>query len=250
MGQLVLDLVLQYGAAGRRLTLGVRKALGGIPIVWEAWEHVRNAQRFVRYFHESPRVPEGVVVLLGASSVVRFPLEELFPGAPVVGRGLGAESVEDTMRRLRWTMPEARPSGVIVWAGANDLRAFALDPLLIVERVARLLDAIRGRYPGVPLALISIPPWCDQTATDLDRLRRLNDGLRSLAFARGLAFVDTCRPPIIDAAGDLVPEMADADRKHLGAAGYAHLARWLCEEGGEAAAALCRGAPPAGLDVP
>lgn len=236
--EILLDLAMQYGDAGKRLVRVVRRTLGRNELVWETWERIRNLQRLLVYVREARRVPAGTVVFLGSSSVVRFPLEQLFPGAPALNRGLGAESVADTIGRVRWTMPAARPSGVVVWVGANDLRAFAADPLVIVERVARLLDAIDARFPAVPVALLGVPPWCDQTASDLDRLHRLNDGLRSLAFARGIGFVDVLRPPLVNDGGCLAEEMADTDRKHLAPAGYAWLARWIVEDGGEAAAAL------------
>lgn len=234
----LLDLVMQYGEAGRRIARVIRRTLGRSELVWDTWERIRNAQRMLGYMRDARHVPAGSVVFLGSSSVVRFPLARLFPGAPAVGRGLGAENVTDVLRRLRWTMPVARPSGVVVWAGANDLRALALDPILIVERVARLLDAIGGWFPGVALTLLGVPPWCDQTAVDLERLGRLNEGLRALAFARGHAFVDVCRPPLTDEAGLLVPAMADTDRKHVGPAGYEVLAGWILAEGGEAVRAL------------
>jgi lysophospholipase L1-like esterase len=244
--EILADLAAQYGDAGRRLVRALRRMLGRSELVWDTWERLRNLQRMLGYARDAKHVPAGTVVFLGSSSVVRFPLAELFPAAPALNRGLGAESVADTMRRLRRTLPAARPAGVVVWAGANDLRALAADPLVIVERVARLLDAVHARFPAVPLALLGVPPWCDQTDTDLDRLRRLNDGLGSLAFARGVPFVDMSRPPLTIADGCLAPEMADSDRKHLGPAGYEQLARWILEEGGEAVAPLVAAAGLAG----
>lgn len=232
------EIAAHYSAAGKRLVRALKRLVGSSELVWATWEHLRNMERLLFYAREAGRVPAGAVVFIGSSSVVRFPLTELFAGATAISRGLGAENLAETMRRLRWTLPVARPSGVVVWAGANDLRALAADPILVVERVARLLDAIHARFPSVPVAVVGVPPWCDQSAADLDRLRRVNEGLKALAFARTLAFVDMCRPPLANEAGCLVPAMAAADRKHLGWAGYEQTARWIVEEGGEAAAAL------------
>jgi lysophospholipase L1-like esterase len=238
--EILIELAVQYGEAGKRLA----QALGRSEAVVDTWERLCNVPRLVGYVREARRAPSGTVVFVGSSSVVRFPLEQLFPGAPALNRGLHAERLADTMRRLRWTLPVARPSGVIVWAGADDLRALAADPLVIVERLARLLDAIDVQLPGVSITLLGALPWCDQTATALDRLRRLNEGLRALAFARGIAFVGVDRPPLTNAGGGLAPELADRDRKHLGFAGYEQLARWIVEEGGEAAAALAPSPTP------
>jgi lysophospholipase L1-like esterase len=244
-GEVLLDIAQQYGAAGKRLARVVVRKLGGADLVWDTWEMLRNAQRFIRYVREARHAPAGAVVFIGSSSVVRFPVAELFAGGLAIGRGLGAETVADTIRRLRWTMPATRPSGVVVWAGANDLRSLAADPIVVVARVARLLDAIDAIFPRAPVALVGLPPWCDQTDNDLDRLRRLNEGLAALAFARSLAFVDLCRPPLINDDGRLAPAMADPDRKHLGLTGYEQVARWIVVEGGAAAAALSL-APAAG----
>lgn len=236
--EILRDIATQYSAAGRRLVRALKRLVGSSELVWNTWEHLRNMERLLSYAREARHVPGGAVVFIGSSSVVRFPLAELFAGGTAISRGLGAENLADTTRRLRWTLPVARPSGVVVWAGANDLRALAADPIVVVERVARLLDAIHARFPRVPVAIVGVPPWCDQTVADLDRLRRLNEGLKALAFARTLAFVDMCRPPLANDLGCLVPAMAAADRKHLGRAGYEQAARWIVDGGGEAVAAL------------
>lgn len=232
------ELVQQYGAAGKRLARVVIRLLARSELVWDTWERVRNAQRLLGYVREARHVPEGSVVFLGSSSVVRFPLAQIFKGGTALCRGLGAETIADTIARLRWTLPVARPSGVIVWAGANDLRSLAADPLVVVARLAGLLDAIQMRVPEVPMALLGVPPWCDQTEADLERLSRLNEGLRSLSFARNIPFIDVCRPPLTEDDGRLALPMAGADRKHLGFAGYEQVARWIVKEGGEAAEAL------------
>lgn len=236
--EILREIATQYSAAGKRLVRALKRLVGSSELVWNTWEHLRNMERLLSYAREARHVPPGAVVFIGSSSVVRFPLAELFAGGTAISRGLGAENLADTTRRLGWTLPVARPSGVVVWAGANDLRALAADPIVVVERVARLLDAIHARFPRVPMAIVGVPPWCDQTVADLDRLRRLNEGLKALAFARTLAFVDMCRPPLANDLGCLVPAMAAADRKHLGWAGYEQTARWIVDGGGEAVAAL------------
>lgn len=209
--EILRDIATQYSAAGRRLVRALKRLVGSSELVWNTWEHLRNMERLLSYAREARHVPGGAVVFIGSSSVVRFPLAELFAGGTAISRGLGAENLADTTRRLRWTLPVARPSGVVVWAGANDLRALAADPIVVVERVARLLDAIHARFPRVPVAIVGVPPWCDQTVADLDRLRRLNEGLKALAFARTLAFVDMCRPPPRQRSG--VPRARDGRRR-------------------------------------
>ena len=79
----------------------------------------------------------------------------------------------------------------------------------------------RSRHDALPIS----------NAPLLARLEQVNAALQALCNQRGCAFISTARPPVTDESGSLNPAMA-ADRLHLGPQGYAHLARWLTEDGG------------------
>jgi lysophospholipase L1-like esterase len=203
----------------------------------------RHAARIEGFAAEAGRVPEGAVVFLGSSTIEGFPFAKLFPGAPCSNRGVGGDTTLGLLRRLDASLPVARPSGIVIYSGANDLRAFHEAPADIVGAMASVLDAIAARFSGVPVALIGTMPVCDPPPGDAERLRALNEGLRALATARGAAFVGTVRPPLADANGRLERSMS-VDGEHLVTAGYEVLARWLLEDGGKATERLRASPPP------
>ena len=91
--------------------------------------------------------------------------------------------------------------------------------------------------PAAPIALLEVLPGRTAFHGEHAGLDALNRELASLASERGLAFVRTRRPPLVDGNGDLVTEMS-VDSHHLNGAGYGVLANWIRDDGGAAAAAL------------
>ncbi len=223
-----------FGVAA--LGLAFRGARPGGRVREWLMEH-HNARRIEGFAREAGRIPEGSVVFLGSSTISGFPFARLFPAAPCVNRGVGGDTTSGLLRRLDPSLPVARPSGVVVYSGANDLRVERQDPAEIVATTGLLLDALGARWPGVPVTIVETLPMSDPPPGDPARLRALNDGARALAEARGAVFLRTNRPPLADAEGRLSKDFT-RDGEHLDAAGYEVLARWLAEEGGPATAAL------------
>ncbi len=230
--------VVAVGLAGSALLgLGRRGVLPGTNRFRTWLSDQRHARRIEGFAAEAGRVPEGAVVFLGSSTIEGFPFARLLSGAPCLNRGVGGDTTLGLLRRLDASLPVARPSGIVIYSGANDLRGFHLPPAEITRAMASVLDAIAARFSGVPVALVGTMPVCDPSPGDMEGLRASNEGLRALAAARGAAFVRTDRPPLADADGRLVRSMS-VDGEHLVDAGYEVLARWILEDGGEATGRL------------
>ncbi len=230
---LVLGAALTLGAA-----LAYKRIIPGGEWLTDTVEALRSQWRCRGYAQEAASIPPGRVVFLGSSSVAAFPMELFYAGAPWLNRGLPTETAEQLIERLERTLPVARPAGVVIWTGMNDLRSDAQPPPVVVERVARVMDMVRARFPDVPVAVVGIPPQCDTQPPGLESLHWVNQKMKEAAEARGMTFVDADRAPLTTAEGQLAPAMAARDRKHLNLAGYGVLAKWIREEGGAAGAAL------------
>ncbi|MEZ4301018.1 MAG: GDSL-type esterase/lipase family protein [Polyangiaceae bacterium] len=218
--------------------LAYKNVIPGGPELVDTAEVLRNVFRQRAFALEARSAPEGTVVFIGSSSVAAFPLTVYFPGKPVLNRGLTTETARELADRIAETLPSARPAGVVLWTGMNDLRSEAQPPAIVAERIARVLDAIEARHPGVPVAVIELPALCDLPPDSVARLRETNRLLAETAAAKRATLVSLSRPPITTAEGKLSVGLANPDRKHLSFAGYGVLARWLLAEGGPATAPL------------
>lgn len=232
-GLVVLGALLVLAAA-----LAYKNVIPGGPWLVDNAELLKNEWRLFTFEREADDVPAGAVVFVGSSSIAAYPLELYFRGAPWVDRGLPVETAKELAERFERTMPVARPAGVVVWTGMNDLRSDDQPPPVVIERVGRVLDMVAARYPDVPVVLLEIPPQCDTKPQYLEQLHGVNAKLAELAKARGMTFLKTDRPPLVTPEGQLSPAMAARDRKHLNLAGYGVLSKWLVEEGGPATAPL------------
>ncbi len=189
-------------------------------------------KRLARFEVENPSVTDGYVLFVGSSTIERFPLESAFPGKRCVNRGVGNENAVDLLARIPFSLPAARPAGIVLYAGSADAR---WEPELTVTeipgRVRAVVDALAARYPGVPIALLEVMSERDLGAQTRVQLATLTIAWRKIALDCGLTFVPTRRPPLVDDEG-LLPVDVSSDRYHLNDRGYAALAGFLISDGG------------------
>ena len=195
-------------------------------------------ERLRAFAAEDPGSARGAVLLLGSSTIERWPLADSFPGKRVLDHGLAAVTLEREERLFDACLPMATPAGVVLYFGGVDLH-FAVEPVeQALARLPRLVQRLRVRYGhALPITLLGILParHMDEAATKA--LADANEKLRVLARESALSFVPTARAPLAGRDGQL-PEGLSTDEWHLNLEGYRVLARWLVTEGGEAGRAL------------
>ncbi len=192
-------------------------------------------ERLREFRAEEPGAARGAILFLGSSTIERFPLAECFPGKRVLQHGLADASLELLERTLDASLPRGAPEGVVLYAGSLDLREPREPFEKALERLPRIVQALRVRTnaPALPITLLGLLPARGETPAELEKLSQANEKLRVLARECKLSFVATARAPLAEADGTLAPALS-ADARHLNAEGYRVLARWILTEGGEA----------------
>jgi len=199
--------------------------------VRESLEQAEYSARRLAHFEDLlANAQPGSIAFLGSSTIERFPLEKLFPDKNCLNLGIGNESAPSLIDRLEQSLPEAL-GGAVLYVGSIDFRNSQRRPAAIAVLAGTVIDHLRASAPDLPVALIGVLPEQSMNAPLLARLEQVNAALQALCNQRGCAFISTARHPVTDESGSLNPAMA-ADRLHLGPQGYAHLARWLTEDGG------------------
>ncbi len=201
-------------------------------------ESLHILERLRGFAAEEPGAARGAVLLLGSSTIERWPTAESFPGKRVLDHGLSGVTLEREERLFDACLPGATPAGVVIYAGSIDLR-FPVEPFeQALARLPRLVQHLRVRYGhALPVTLLGILPARHMDEAAHKALADANESLRVLARENALSFVPTARAPLAGADGTL-PESLSDDELHLNAEGYRVLSRWLTSEGGEAGRAL------------
>lgn len=195
-------------------------------------------ERLRSFAAEDPAAARGAVLLLGSSTIERWPLEDSFPRKRVVDHGLADATLELQERVFDACLPYATPVGVVLYAGSLDLREPQEPVEQALARIPHLARRLRVRYgPALPITLLGILPARHMDEAAQKALAAANESLRVFARENALSFVPTARAPLAGADGCL-PESLSVDEVHLDLEGYRVLTRWLLTEGGEAGRAL------------
>ncbi|HEX8723638.1 MAG TPA: SGNH/GDSL hydrolase family protein [Pyrinomonadaceae bacterium] len=152
-----------------------------------------------------------------------------FPGRPYLDRGISGQTTPQMLVRFRPDVLALRPAAVVILAGTNDI-AGNTGPMTLEETEGNLASMSElARAAGVRVVLASLLPVSDyerrngqplvQTARrPPEKIRALNDWIRSYAAARGLVFLDYYAATA-DEKGFLRDELSD-DGLHPNARGY------------------------------
>ena len=129
------------------------------------------------------------VVMIGDSLTAQARVEEMFPSASIVNRGVGGDTVQGVLDRLPGIL-EAQPQRAFVMVGINDI-FFKNPENKIVARYDRVLAALDKA--GVETTVQAVIECGDAPVCTPDRreaVRSLNGELRALAARHELPFVD------------------------------------------------------------
>lgn len=187
----------------------------------------------------SAKVEAGRVVLIGDSSVARWPSEALPDRWRFVNRGVGGETTGQVAGRFDVDALALAPDAIVISAGLNDLVATEFLPpaerrSAIDKAFETLVDLSRrgaGRGARVFVAtlvppsrpdLLRLPVWREGVR---DSVAELNGRARAFAARGGVSLVDFAAA--LGSDDRRTPDAFRADTLHLNAAGYRKLAEAL-----------------------
>jgi lysophospholipase L1-like esterase len=175
------------------------------------------------------------VVLIGDSSVARWPMEGLNDRWRLVNRGVGGETVRQVAQRFDADALDLSSDIVVVSAGLNDLvAADFLEPVArraAIDRICETLEILsrRGAARGIRTLIATIPPpslpdilrlpvWRGSVR---DSVAEVNERLRKSSAQSGMELIDFSAA--LDAGDRRMPDAFRADTLHLNRSGYDRL---------------------------
>jgi lysophospholipase L1-like esterase len=154
-----------------------------------------------------------------------------FPGKPYIDRGISGQTTPQMLVRFRPDVLDLQPRAVVILAGTNDI-AGNTGPMTNEEIQGNLASMGQlAKANGIAVVLSSILPVSNYhvrpdsravpqtTARPMERIRAINDWMRTYAEQQGHVYLDYFSA-MIDAKGLLRAELS-ADDLHPNAAGYA-----------------------------
>jgi lysophospholipase L1-like esterase len=185
-----------------------------------------------QHYHErlrqfaNERVEPGGIVLLGSSHLEWFDAARLLPAWRFVNRGIASDRLGLTERgilhRLDSSVFDCQPAFIVFENGANDLGELwrnGTPPMeAIIAGYERVVTAIRGRLPAVPLLIVNVLPTTGRFAGLNPHVREFNPHVARIAAQHGCTHMDF-DSAVASPAGELRAELTE-DGLHLNAAGY------------------------------
>lgn len=177
----------------------------------ERHHYLQRANFFVAH----PIQPRDIV-FLGDSITAGANWDEIFPGLPVINRGIMADTTEGLLSRLDF-VTHGNPAAIFILIGTNDLPWFMhRHDEMILGTYAEILEKIQQDSPETKVFVQSLLPRAHSFAK---RIRLFNPRLKGLAESMGCTFIDLY-PHFASQKGDLRSDFNN-DHLHLLASGYA-----------------------------
>jgi len=173
-----------------------------------------------------PATQPGRVVFYGDSITDAWTRNggKFFPGKPYVNRGISGQTTEQMVVRFRQDVIDLHPQTVVILAGTNDIAGNTgpETPAMIEDNFRSMVDLARASNIRVVLASV-LPaagyPWRPSAGNPADKIRALNDWLRSYAASQNITYLDYYSA-MAGPDGGMKPGIS-IDGVHPNAAGYA-----------------------------
>lgn len=164
--------------------------------------------------------PKKAVLFIGSSTFTKWKdAQTYFPKHLIINRGFGGSSLPNVINYVGDIVYPYRPKQVVIYCGENDFTGNA-SAQTVVDRVKKLIDTIRFKYPKVAIAYISIKPspsrekyWPLMVEANA-KIAEMIKGMKRTEF------INTY-DAMFNADGTIMKDIFLSDNLHMNAKGYA-----------------------------
>ncbi len=177
----------------------------------------------IKAFEDADKVsppPQGAIVFIGASSIVRWNLAESFPefGKQAINRGFGGSLAPDSTRYADRIVIPYHPRIVVFYAGDNDVEALH-TPQQIAADFTAFDQKVHAALSTTQIIFISIKPSIRRWQW-IEQIKGANALVKQYCATHPhLTFLDIV-PQMIGADGQPRKELLLDDGLHMTPAGY------------------------------
>ncbi|MBE0648353.1 MAG: GH92 family glycosyl hydrolase [Bacteroidales bacterium] len=130
------------------------------------------------------------IIFLGNSITDNCEWAELFQNPNVKNRGIGGDDTDGVLERLD-EVTSSHPDKIFLMIGTNDL-AYGKSVAHVLENYRRIVEQVKKDSPETILYIESVLPVEDYIhySRPTDSIMTINEGLKKLAAANGLTYID------------------------------------------------------------
>lgn len=172
--------------------------------------------------------PQHAALFIGSSNIRKWPVEQAFPGIPVINHGFGGSQVSDSVYFFDRLVTPYKPKLVVFHAGGNDLAA-GRSPAQIADDLDAFIKELHKALPKTKLIYVGLIPapvrwglrdqYHETTKLITARLRK----------ERWVTFIDP-EKALLSPQGEIRPELYIEDHLHLNISGYAILTKLVAPD--------------------
>lgn len=205
-----------------RIILIVTFLMAGAWMAGELYAQARFADE-IRDFQtlDSLNFPgTGKIVFTGSSSFRMWEdMQRDFPDHPLINRGFGGSTLPDLLTYKEILIKPYKPRQVVIYCGENDVASGA-TPQQVLEDFTKLFRYIREEVPSASIVYVSMKPSPSRSQL-IGNIRQGNELIRDFLQKKpNTRFVDVFTP-MLDAKGNIRPELFLEDQLHMNRDGYA-----------------------------
>tara|TARA_Y100000385_G_scaffold26411_1_gene25082 strand:- start:21 stop:731 length:711 start_codon:yes stop_codon:yes gene_type:complete len=164
--------------------------------------------------------PRGAIVCTGSSSMRMWHprIKDDLPGLTLLPRGFGGSHYTDLIHYLEALVFRYQPRALLLYEGDNDAN-YGKSPERVFRDFKFLAEQCRKQLPNLRLYIIGAKPSVARWAI-ADQMQRSNAMIQDYCRANpGFTYIDVW-PQLLDANGQVRPELFLEDKLHLNSLGY------------------------------
>ena len=163
---------------------------------------------------------KGGIVFVGASSIVRWNLDESFPDlkGKAINRGFGGSEMADAARYASRVVVPYAPKVVVLYPGENDI-ARGTTPETVGAGFQQFYQTVHAALPSARIVAIGLKPTPVRWQF-IDQMRQANKLIRGYCESHPACVYIDVHPDMSGADGKPKPELFVADGEHMTPAGY------------------------------
>ena len=165
--------------------------------------------------------PKNAVLFIGSSTFTKWTdVQTYFPKHVIINRGFGGSSLPNLIFYIKDIVYPYQPKQVVIYCGENDFTGSGTTAKIVVDRVSKLFELIRSRYPKVDIAYVSIKPSPSREKylpIMIEANKMIDEMISKMKHAKFINTYDA----MFNADGAIKKDIFFADNLHMNAKGYA-----------------------------